>query len=154
MQDLESTAWVVYYATPGREDDAAFIAKQILELKQFIAEHQEHLGTVMMPPTAISLLSSLTSDDIFHSTLFPMLKAKATRDGCTVEAVFRELSRWVGSTVETTGQTVEDLVLEVCARQSEEHEAYLAANKNSGGKKKARVQSKTEMYRDTQHSSL
>jgi hypothetical protein len=160
MHDLEAT-WVGYVATPGREDDADFISTQIKELQSFVEHHSSCLGANMMESsTNFGLLSLLSSDTIFYDTLLPMLKAKAQRDGCTVETVFRELTCWAKTNMETSNLLMEELLLKICDEEQAVHNEFLSANndKEQGSrnnkKQLTKTQSEIESTRATQFKPI
>lgn len=130
MVDLEAS-WVGCITTLGREEDAKFIADQIIELQAFISVHREHLGVDMMPEAFGVLLSALSSDEVFQTKILPMLKAKAERDGCSIETAYRELTLWTRHSTEESGRPMKELLMELHQSEAQLHKEYFSALKKN-----------------------
>jgi hypothetical protein len=70
-----------------------------------------------------------------------MIKAKAERDQTTVEKVYHSLKEWTRDSVKATERTVEDLLLEICARELKVQEEYAGATTTTKGTKKQQEES-------------
>lgn len=151
------------YSTEKDDDDAKFIARQMLELKSFLEEHRAVLGIDMMPVSLwFTLLSSTNSQELLFDSVLPMLKSKAVRDESSIEQVYLALTAFVQEAVVSTGRDVEDLLLDICVQELDKHNEWVSerqqqkqkqhqTNKSNIGKQ---LKSTTESIRAANFKSI
>jgi hypothetical protein len=121
-QDLEA-AWVGAISSDSQESDATFIKKQLNDLRAFMDTYRGVLDIDMMPEAPVTLLDNFR-EEYFYTSIQPMLQAKAKRDQCTVEAVFRELVSYTDKVTKdkATNCTLEELMNEIVQNEYQHHD--------------------------------